>query len=172
MLTDNISLITKLNIDDYIKVNYHLFYRRWPAKFMLWLGIFMLLMFSVSLFSNEFSSSSWIALLFPLFMIAGLPITVYFAAKRNYKTNARISETIKYEFDKEYIEVIGESFNSKQTWNKIYSVTENKDWVLIWQNQQVANVIPKRDFKNNELQGLAEIVKTHPNIKNKLKNSN
>jgi YcxB-like protein len=169
MLMDKISLVTKLNIDDYIKVNYHLFYRRWSAKFTLGMGIFMLLMLSISFFNDGFTSSSWIALLFPFFMIFGLPISLYFTAKKNYKTNTRISETIKYEFDKEYIELIGESFNSKQTWDKIYSVTENKDWVLIWPSQQVANVIPKRDFKNNEFTAFAEIVKAHPNIKNKLK---
>jgi hypothetical protein len=168
---DKIAVTTKLSIEDYIKVNYHLFYRRWPAKLILGLGIFMLLMFSLSLFSNEFSLSSLIALIFPLLMIAGLPINIYFAAKKSYNKNARISEPIRYEFDKEYIEVIGESFNSKQTWDKIYSVTETKDWVLIWQNQQVANVIPKRDFKNYEFKAFAEIVKTHQSIKNRLRNT-
>jgi nitric oxide synthase oxygenase domain/subunit len=37
------------------------------------------------------------------------------------------------------------------------------DGNLFWTN---ANVIPKRDFKNNEFKAFAEIVKTHQSIKN------
>jgi hypothetical protein len=99
----------------------------------------------------------------------GLRVTVYMNAKSSYKSDGRISETITYEFDEEKIQVIGESFNSKLTWNKIYSVTENKDWVLIWQNRQIANVVPKRDFKDGELRTFKSIIKLQSGLKNKLK---
>ena len=89
--------------------------------------------------------------------------------KKNYKSNGRISETINYEFDKENIQLIGESFNSTLTWEKIYSVTENKYWILIWQSRQVANVIPKRDFINGDLQTFKSIVNSHRGLKNKLR---
>ena len=84
-------------------------------------------------------------------------------------SNGRISETIIYEFDNENILITGESFNSRLSWDKIYSVTENKDWILIWQSRQGANVLQKRDFKNKDLQLLKDIVNSHSELKNKLK---
>lgn len=164
---ERIILTTKLSIDDYIKVNYHLLYRKLAIKFMTAIGLFMLLIIAFSF--NNFTSFPWIQLIFGLFLTVGLPIQLYFAAKRNYKSNGRISETIIYEFDKENIQTIGESFNAKLTWDKIYSVTENKDWVLIWQNRQIANVVPKRDFKDGELLAFKDIVKLQSGLKNKLK---
>jgi hypothetical protein len=163
---DKVTLRTKLTLDDYIKVNYHLLYRKMVIKFMTAIGLFLLVLL-IFLF-NTFTQFPWFQLIFGLFLTIGLPVQVYFAAKRNYRSNGRISETIIYEFDNEYIQLTGESFNSKLTWDKIYSVTENKDWILIWQNRQIANVVPKRDFKIGELQALRDIVKSHSGVKNKL----
>ncbi|MBK7970516.1 MAG: YcxB family protein [Bacteroidetes bacterium] len=53
----------------------------------------------------------------------------------------------------------------KTTWDKICGVTESNDWILIWQNRQVANVVPKRDFKVGELQKFKDIVKSHIGLK-------
>ena len=164
---DKIILTTKLSIEDYIKVNYHLFNRRWPIKVLTGIGIFLILISLITLFSGD--NSSWFLLILGLFFSMGLRVTVYMNAKSSYKSDGRISETITYEFDEEKIQVIGESFNSKLTWNKIYSVTENKDWVLIWQNRQIANVVPKRDFKDGELRTFKSIIKLQSGLKNKLK---
>ncbi len=163
---DKIILTTKLSIEDYVKINYHLLYRKWKFKLMTGIGIFML----ISLFFtfDSFKEFPWVQLLLGLFLTVGQAISVYFSAKKNYKSNGRISERINYEFDRENIKVTGESFEAKSTWDKIYSVTENKDWILIWQNQQVANVVPKRDFKEGELQALKNIVSLHSKVINKL----
>ena len=164
---DKINLTTKLSIEDYIKVNYHLFYQKLSNKIMTGIGLFMLLMMVISF--RTFAEFPWFLLIFGLFLILGLPVQIYFTAKKNYKSNGRISETINYEFDKENIQLLGESFNSTLTWEKIYSVTENKDWILIWQSRQVANVIPKRDFINGDLQTFKSIVNSHRGLKNKLR---
>lgn len=164
---DKFILTTKLSIEDYIKVNYHLLYRKWTIKFMTGVGLFMLILILFSF--NSFTQFPWFQLAFGLFLTVGLPISVYFSAKKNYRSNGRISEMINYEFDTENIQITGESFNSKLTWEKIYNVTENKDWILIWQNRQVANVVPKRDFKDGELQAFKNIVRSHGGLKNKLK---
>lgn len=164
---NRIFLTTKLSIEDYIKVNYHLVYRKWVIKVITGIGVFMLILIAV--FYNSFTQFPWFQLAFGLFLTAGIPISVYFSAKKNFKSNGRISETINYEFDKESILITGESFNSKLTWGKIYGVTESKDWILIWQSQQIANVIPKRDFKEGALQTFKDIVKSHSGLKNKLK---
>lgn len=164
---EKIVLTTKLSIEDYIKVSYHLLYRKWAVKFMTGIGLFMLILILFSF--DSFTQFPWFQLIFGLFLTVGLPISVYFSAKKNYKSNGRISEYINYEFEKDNIQITGESFNSRLTWDKLYSVTENRDWILIWQNRQVANVVPKRDFKDGELQVFKNIVKSRRGLKNKLK---
>jgi len=160
-----INVTTKLTVDDYIKVNYHMVYRKWAIKGMVGFGIFFVLLSLFTLVSGDFS---WFLLIFGLFLTVGLRTQVYFAAKRTYKTDGRISENLEYLFDNKEITITGESFNSRLTWDKIYSVTENKDWVLIWINRQIANVVPKRDFKNGELQAFKAIVGSQTGLKNKL----
>jgi len=164
---DKITLTIKLSINDYIKANYHLVYRRWTFKFITGTGIFLLLILLTSI--DELTEFPWLPLGFGLFMTFGLPILLYFVAKRNYKSDGRISETIVYEFDSDNFLVEGESFNSKQSWNKVYSVTESKDWIVIWQNKQIGNFVPKRDFKEGELQKLKGMVRVHTNVKTKFK---
>ena len=147
-------------------VNYHMFYRKWAIKGMTGFGLFFILLSLFTLMSGDFS---WFLLILGLFLTIGLRVQVYFSAKRNYKTDGRVGERIEYLFDNDEIRITGESFSSRLTWDKIYSVTENKDWVLIWQNQQIANFVPKRDFKDSELTSFKEIVKRQAGPKNKLK---
>jgi len=164
---EKIILTTKLSIDDFIKVSFHLLYRKLSMKVVTGMGLFILLL--ILFMFHSFTEFPWYLLIFGLFLTIGQPVLVYFTAKKNYKSNERFSETINYEFDQENIQLTGESFNSKFTWDKIYSVTENKDWILIWQSRQNANVVPKRDFKVGELQIFKDIVKSQRGLKNKLK---
>jgi len=162
------NITTKLSIDDYVKVNYHLLYKKWAIKGMTGFGIFFILLALITLISGP--NFSWFLFIFGLLLTVGLPIQVYFTAKRNFKSDRRIGEQIEYHFDNQEMQIVGESFNSRLTWDKIYSVTENKDWVLIWQNRQIANVVPERDFKVDDLESFKEIVRTQKGLKNKLKN--
>ncbi len=52
----------------------------------------------------------------------------------------------------------GESFNAKLSWNKIYKVKETKNWILIFQSRQVANLILKSDIWDGEMIELKRIL--------------
>lgn len=52
-------------------------------------------------------------------------------------------------------------------WTKIYKILELKNWILIYQNRQIANLIPKEYFGDN-LHEFKELVK-RKGIKAKLK---
>jgi hypothetical protein len=164
---EKLTVTTQLTIDDFVRVNFHLLYRKISIKFLTGIGVFLLLSALFLLIAQGYFS--WFATLFALLLIVGYPAQVYFGARQNYKSNARISEKIIYEFDEEFIQLTGESFTTKLTWEKIYRVTENKDWILIWPNRQLANVIPKTAFKEEELKAFKEIVNLQKGIKNKLK---
>lgn len=160
-----INITTKLSPDDYVKVNYYMLYRKWAIKAMTGFGFFFIFL---SLFTLASGNFSWFLLILGLFFTAGLRVQVYFAARKTYKTDGRINEQIEYLFDDNEIKITGQSFNSRLTWEKIYSVSENKDWILIWQNQHIANAIPKRDFKENELISFKQIVNGQTRLKNEL----
>lgn len=107
---------------------------------------------------NEFPLFNlWIG----LFCIIGLPIIIYYSARKNYYANPRIGETIVYKFDREVVHVKGESFESTYTWEKVYRITETGSWFLIWQNKQVANIVPKKNFSPEQLVKFNIFLKEH-----------
>lgn len=61
----------------------------------------------------------------------------------------------------------GESFNSQLSWDKIYKVTKTKNWLLIWQNRQIANPIPIEDIGEEQISDLKKILDRH-NVKNNM----
>ncbi|MBA2610442.1 MAG: YcxB family protein [Bacteroidetes bacterium] len=164
---DKIEISTKLNINDYIKATFQLFYRKWSMILLTVIGISMLLMIPAS--NNFFNKFPIGQLVFGLIFTVALPILIYINARKNYRSNKRISETINYEFDNTEIRLNGESFSANLTWDKTYSVTENNYWILIWQNKQVVNIIPKKDFTVEKLNFFKEIVNKQTGLKNKLK---
>jgi hypothetical protein len=97
---------TKLTVNDFIKVNFILLFRR-PIFFIVFaiMGISLILAIASALFSwtapGDFSLSRIIT---PLFVISILPAMTYFSARRNYTSNKRISELIEYNFGKDYLQ--------------------------------------------------------------------
>lgn len=156
---------SKLSEQDFINANFVLLYSRTMVKVLT--GIFafsFLVSVSTALFSSKVGISQ---IILPLIMILFLPVFTYFTAKKNYASNKRTSETIEYIFSNDQLTMTGESFNSTMSWNKIHKVSQTKNWVLIWQNSQIANPIPKRDIWEAEINSLKEILNLH-HVKNNL----
>lgn len=156
---DKITLTTKLSIEDYRKLNFFLLYRKWEIKYLTALGVLTFAFFTFNFYS--FNSYPWGQLMFAFILTVGHPALVYFQVKKNYASNERIGERITFEVDKENIQIIGESFSTTFTWNKIYGVTESKNWIIIWQNQQMVNAMQKRDFQEKDLLAFKAIVRLH-----------
>lgn len=169
MNADKIYLNTQLTLDDYIKGSFHLTYSNRVIKISVGVGIFILLSFLSVLSINAFTEFPWFQLTIGLYLTIGLPISVYFSAKKNYNKHPRIKESIQYVFDNETFYSKGESFEATLTWDKIYKITESENFIFIWHSQQVANIIPKRYFKEGEFDAFKQIVKLYRTIKNKLK---
>lgn len=159
---------TKIELKDYIKLMYILTYRRRGmiiANIMgLLLFIFTIMYFVGVIESNEFP---WMPVVFSVLIVIVFPASVYFSAKKNYKTHSRLQEKVIYEINNETINITGESFNSEMTWNKTYKVVELKDWFLFYQNKLVANIIPKQSVGDLRYE-LRNIIKSQ-NIKMRLK---
>ena len=160
---------TKLTEKDFIKVNFIILYSRplFRIIFIIMAISFILGIVSVIVpktFVGEFSISR---IIIPFFVITFLPAITFFAAKKNYSSNKRIKELIEYKFEKDYLIIKGESFNSQLTWDKLYKVTQTKKWIFIWQSRQTANAIHKSDILDGEMNELKQIL-TEYHVKNNI----
>ena len=165
---DSIKVKTQLTQNDFIKVSFHMLYRKPFIKIFTVIWVLSLLTSIPTLFTSSIADIG-VQFILVFILVFGVPVFTYISAKTNYKANKRISETITYDFNEDTIITDGESFNATLTWDKIYSVTETKNWILIWQNKQVANVIPKRDFLQDDLKTFKDLVRNQKGFKNKLK---
>ena len=130
---------------------------------MIFLAIVGLIMFIGSIlyflgFNVPFDSPPYFQIIFGFCLIAILPYSIYSTSKKNFSTHSRLQEKIIYVFTDEKIKQIGESFNSEMDWSKIYKIIELKGWILIYQNRQTANLIPKEFFGDN-ISEFRELVK-------------
>jgi len=157
---------TQLSEKDFIKVNFLLLYKKKFAKIITAMAIFVLIISIITGLNNP-KYLSFTQIIFPIAMMIWLPLLTYFSAKKNFSSNKRISEVIEYKFEKDFLDIKGESFSSQLSWDKIYKVNKTKNWVLIWQNSQVTNVIPRRNLWEGEVTGLKEILNNHK-VKNDL----
>ena len=158
---------TKLSFKEYLRLMFLLTYKK---PFMVFLSGIGVIMFIGSLFyflgiKVPVDKPPYFQLIFGFSIIALLPFSIYRSAKKNFSSSGRLQEKITYEFLEDAIRITGESFNSELTWEKIYKITELRNWILIYQNRLVANIIPKKSF-GNSLGEFKEEVKKRAFIKN------
>jgi hypothetical protein len=155
---------TKLSEKDYINGNFILLYSKISIKIFTTL-ILIFLVLTIVLAVLSYSPYSQIFV--PLAMLIVMPFMTYFSAKRNFDANKMTGETIEYQFDNNYFSIKGESFSGSLPWERVYKVTQTKNWILVWQNMRNANPIPKRDISEVQLAEIKQILASH-HVKNNL----
>lgn len=158
---------TRLSFKEYLRLKFVLTYKKPIMVFLLCVGIIMFIgsIFYFIGFKVPFDNPPYYHLVFGFSIIALVPFFIYRSAKKNFAFAGRLQEKIVYEFLEDYIRITGESFTSEFTWEKTYKITELKNWILIFQNRLVANIIPKKSFGNN-LSEFKKEVQKKPFIKN------
>ena len=92
-----IKVSIKFSIEDYMKINYHFYYRRWTSKVTIAFGVLIVFFPVILLIKNDYFP--WF-LIFPGLFLLLVPLAeIYFKSKRNYKSDLLIGETIEYQFD-------------------------------------------------------------------------
>jgi len=155
---------TRLTEKDYINVSFVMFFHSIAVRIIIILGLFVFAMGFILRFNSESKVGDFT---FLIIFVVMFPLLTYFNAKRFYKGNPRLGETIEYQFEQDRLLVIGESFSSQYTWEKIYKVKQVKNWVLIYHSKQMANIISKKDLWPSNIDALKEILDTHK-VKNNL----
>lgn len=161
-------IMTRLTEKDITGMNMALFYRKWSTKVFIVVAILMLSAQLIELaFHIGIAKFDITALIMPIAILAGLPVLTYFAARKSYRNSLRLQEPMEYHFHADYLDIKGSSFTSQMSWDKVYKVMHVKDWLLIYQSPQIANVIPMRDVWESQLDELKEIVQ-QKGVKNNL----
>ena len=157
---------THLSEADFIKVNLIILYKKIFVKILAVIGCFILASALISFFANP-QLTNLSSFIVPVCYVSVLPIYTYFSSKKLYNSNNRISERITYTINPDNYLMKGESFSAELSWSKIYKVTKTKDWILIWQNKQTANVIPLKNITGSQIQEFKTVLHNN-SVKNNL----
>lgn len=169
-MNKHIEVTTRLELKQYTRLLYYLTYRKKAIIFMTGLGLYLMIP-SVLMFLGVYTGGKgepYPQLIIGFLMAIVLPISIYFQAQKNYKGNKRLAENVKYIFNQDTVQIEGESFNSTLSWNKMHKVVEIKNWILIYENPQIAMFISKSSFTAEQLKEFKSLLRTIDGLKVKL----
>ena len=149
-------IVSKISEKDYVNVFFTILWAKRSIRFCTIIFILIFVLGSFNVFVLK--TTGPVTLLFPLLFLIVFSVSIYFGAKRTFKTDGRISETIRYVFDDVKLAIQGESFESILNWDKVYKVTRSKHWLLIWQNNVLANAISMASLDEQEIDYLRGIL--------------
>ncbi len=160
--------------------NKYLWYSRMSNKILIiFISFFLFIFILLTLFSLIFSTKTELNESYNLLINSGptslviflIPIFHYAIVYNNSKkliNNYRLSENIELIFNKDFFEEKGDTFDIKYYWDKLYKIKERKSYFLIYQNKNLANIIPKTNITNNQYNELKKLFNSL-NIKKSLK---
>lgn len=149
-------VVSKISQKDYVKVIFLMTWANRIIKFFVVLLILLLIYGIYSIFVSGADAPA-MAVIFPCLGLLWLYGSTYFGAKRTFKSDRRIGENIRYVFEDKELSIHGESFNATLSWDKVYKVTRHKHWLLIWQNNRIANPVCG-NLDENKLEHLSSIL--------------
>ncbi len=164
-----IKVQVQLSLKDFRKVNLSLLFQKLSIKIFVGIGVFIFLSALLRILILGFKIDQIGHLAFGITFVFFLPLIIVYKANQSYKSNPKIQELITYQFDENKIEMSGSSFRAEMSWESLYKVTESKECIFLWQGKQIANTIPTRFFKPDDLVNFREMIKNKHNLKYKLK---
>lgn len=150
---------SKLTIKDYQRIMFNLNGRK-PIVIILFILGFALIVTSVLYFIGfkiPFSEPPYFQLFLGLFIVILYPLFFILSVRKTFMTHLRLHERIIYEFNPDKIIITGETFKSEMNWSKIYRIQELRNWILIYQNRLIANII-KKDTSGIDIKYFRELV--------------
>jgi len=95
--------------------------------------------------------------------VIGLFFLLYYINKSNaqkeFKHNKKLQESHIYEISEESIHIKGGPFNTIFQWERLYNMTESKHCFFIWLSKTSAQIIPKREMTQDEINRVQSIKK-------------
>ena len=162
-------ITTKLDFKTYYRFSLNLLYRRFIMIFITILAVMWLIGSLIYFlgYTTFFVDPPFFLLIVSLIILA-YPIWMFYSAKKYFKSNLKLKESIVYEFNPDTIKMTGESFHSEMSWSTVYKVVETKKWMLIYQSKSAANLIQISEFEDklNEFRTLIKATKVKATLRN------
>ena len=140
---------------DYLRLNLHVIFRR--LRVVAGLAVFSLLGFLLGLPWMPFEGNPDLLTRYrgglPLLILPGivfilLPLSVYWDARRRWKSADELREVRRYQFTESDIEVLGTTFSGRTDWKNIIRAERAGPLILLVTSQQAFYIIPIRAFPN------------------------
>lgn len=112
---------------------------------------------SAYLEEGNLNSTSPIAMIFVV-LGAIFPFMIKRSSRKQYRTNTRVCEQVKYCVENGSIQITGETFTCDLPVMKILKIKETKELLLIYENKQQAHIVPKRALSEDQLTTLKKII--------------
>ncbi|MCI4670615.1 MAG: YcxB family protein [Bacteroidia bacterium] len=102
-------------------------------------------------------------------MVFLMPLFIYFFSIRSFKSNLRLQEKMVYTLNPEGMQIKGESFETRFSWDKVHKVTEVGQHFLIYENRMVAFLLPYSSFDEEKIVRFRVLLRSVPGLEGKLK---
>jgi hypothetical protein len=158
------TITTKLTQQEFVNASFVVIYNKVYVKVIT--IVFAAALIASLLYAALSPKASVTEVAGPLVMLIAFPFFTYLSAKKSFTANKRSGERTEYTFGNANLLIKGESFESEFSWNNIYKIAQTKNWILIWQNPQIAMPIPKKDINEVAMLDLKQVLDT-----NKVKNN-
>ncbi|TKC05554.1 YcxB family protein [Pedobacter polaris] len=151
----------KIEFNDYLKLNYVIFYKKIGSILTLLLGIVFITISIIDFFGiyDIIEGYPTYQPILGLAIVFLMPLAIYFTAKKNFKNYEVLNGANEYQFDNENLRIIGSNFNSEIKLNSLYKVEELNDWFIIHLAKGSSNLITKKALKEEQISALREIFK-------------
>jgi hypothetical protein len=160
---------TQITFQQYLKLQYLLTYRNKWVLLASVCGVVMLVYSLLTLLGFVTNNENiYVGLIFGLYVLV-TPYLVYRAAFKNFNTHKTLQEVITYEFLPDNMMVTTNYSNANIPWDKIHKIKELGDWILIYQSNRIANLIPKASLTPEQLTEAKQIFGNINGIKVELK---
>ena len=161
---------TRLQAEDMQRFSIHTLRQNPTMKIMgVVFGALLLIVIGQWLFSETGMEDIPFQVVIPLVVFVALFfVFLPMMAKRNFKNNPSLHGEILYTFTDEQVELTGPNFESRMDWDKYLKVVETKEMFLLYQSKVMANLIPKRDLSDSEIESLRMLLRGVPKLQHTL----
>lgn len=150
---NNFSVNTQLTQQEYCKLFLQLSYKQRMYQIITMMGILLLILSIIRFFVPSMISTNvqWFLFCFSIYCLVLFPVIVWLRAKRIYKSNPGLKDTIRYQFSANNVIVNGGDKESKFEWKDFGQVRQTKSFLLMYNYNRAAYFIKLKDLTQEQV---------------------
>lgn len=89
-----------------------------------------------------------------------IPLLTLRQVKNVYQTNKIFHEQLNYTLDNDAVHLKSETIDSTILWTRFHKIKETKNFFLLYSDKIVANLLPKKEFEDKEIESFRKLAKS------------